>query len=449
MGKDMKEAEGILVYPKEEESADLTQCFVGRKEGDNMIAEPCLPETVEEERKKAEGLAQELILSTNESEDNIKEKVLQEEPAEEETPVEQPLIEAEAEKEPEFNFVEMPKPEPEEIKIEEKVPEILPLEKLPSAKELGLEEAEQEKVPSAKELGLEEAEKELAEEKLRKIDENEEKLQKIAETTFELEEKLKKIGEDKAPFEKRKKEIQEEIDNIKKKLDLILERKNRVDEIKKDLEAKEAIAQTPEEKRSVEKERWKVEDDRNTIEKEKDAKEDEIKSLKLQMRECDLNAEKIMGKEKEATQELEILKRDKDRIILGQNKLELVKRLQPLEAEIENIKREMFENTKLKDKSDKALNDIKMKEKAVEDEIKILERRQGETKDEVILRDIETRRRNIEETRRQLEKDRWDVEDKTGDLEEKRKLIKEKYQEVSAQARQIKEELAAIEEKIK
>jgi chromosome segregation ATPase len=167
------------------------------------------------------------------------------------------------------------------------------------------------------------------------------------------------------------------------------------------------------------------------------------------MRECDLNAEKILGKEKAITQELEILKRDKDRIILGQTKLELEKRLKPLEEEIEKIKREMFENTKLKDKSDKNLNDIRMKERGVEDEIKILERRQGETKDEDVLRDIENRRRTIEETRRQMEKDRWDVEDKMSDLEEKRKLIKEKYQEVAAQAKQIKAELMEIEEKIK
>ena len=466
MQKDMKEAEGVMVYPKEEESADLTQCFVSkRNEKNELVTEQCAPEPVApqneealmEEKKKAEDLAYELAISTKESEDNIKEKVLQEEPIEEKL---LPPAGEEPAPEAEFNFVEtpqseaepeeIPEAEPEEIKVEEKVPDLLPVEeKLPSAKELGLEE-EQEKIPSAEELGLEEAaKKEGAAEELKEIDENEDKLEKIAEKTFELEEKLKKTKEDNAPFEKRRKEIEEEIDNIKKKLDLILERKSKVDEIKKDLEAKEAVAQTPEEKRGVEKERWKVEDDRNVIEKEKDEKEDEIKSLRLQLRECDLNAEKILSKEKELTQELEILKRDRDRIVLGQTKLDLEKRLQPLEAEIDGIKREMFENTKLKDKSDKALNDIKIKEKAVEDEIKILERRQSETKDEVILRDIETRRRTIEDNRRKLEKDRWDVEDKMGDLEEKRKLIKEKYQEVAAQARQIKSELSEIEEKIK
>ncbi|MFZ3054665.1 MAG: hypothetical protein WA091_01635, partial [Minisyncoccales bacterium] len=215
MKKDMQEAEGILIYPREEESTDLTQCFVGKKDEEGEItSEVCAPESVteeykeeepkeessvEDEKKKAEDLAYELALSTKESEDNIKEKVLQEktpepesikkdeavfaepEPAPElepepltpefgfiepsqETPA--PKIEPEPEPtptpEPELSFVEVPQEETEpveEIRIEEKVPETLPVEeKLPSAEELGLEEAsEPEKIPTAEELGLEEA----------------------------------------------------------------------------------------------------------------------------------------------------------------------------------------------------------------------------------------------------------------------------------------------------
>jgi hypothetical protein len=489
MRKDIQEAQGILIYPREEESVDLTQCFVGKKNEEGEItSEACDPEpikedSVEEEKKKAEDLAYELALSTKESGDNIKEKVLQEEPVKEEEEIltEEPVLEPET-PQPGFGFVEIPQgeesikegemsfaegeeptpniiepeiaqePEPiqEEVKIEEKIPELLPIEeKLPSAKELGLEEEEEEKVPTAEELGLEEEGYQANIEELKKIDENEAKLEKIAESTFDLEEKLKKINEEKAPFEKRRSEIDEEINNIKKKLDLILEKKAKIDESKKDIESKESIAQTVEEKRVTEKERWAIEDERNIVEKEKNEKEDEIKSLRLQMRECELNSEKVSVKEKEIIQGLEILKRDRDRIILGQTKQDLLKRLEPLDEEIENIKKEMFENTKLNDKSDKQLNYIKLKERAVEDEIKILERRQAEAKDETILRDIESRRRNIEENRRQLEKDRWDIEDKMSDFEEKRKLIKEKYQEVAAQVKQIKAELTEIEEKIK
>jgi len=494
MQKDIKEAEGISVYPESNESEEVTQSFI-LEQREEPYSEPNLPRpeidtmpeqgplSVEEETKKAEDLAYELALATNQSEDNIKEKVLQEEtpsktteenpeetpitfmnsPSEEALEVEKSQPEEIPEQVPETLPVEEPEvPKAEELELQpeeipEQVPETLPVEeptpdlqlevpeKIPSARELGLEEGE--KLPSAEELGLEESKEKTEEVKI--VDENEERLTKIAESTFELEEILKGITEEKAPFEARKKEIEDEVDNIKKKLELILEKKNKADEIKKDLESKEAIAQTPEEKRAIEKERWRVEDERNEIEKEKYDKEDEIKSLRLQIRECDLNAEKVLAKEKDTLQQLEILKRDRNRIILGQTKQDLEERLKPLNQSVEDIKREMFDNTKQRDKSDKALTDIGLKEKAVEDEIKILERRQGETTDEVILRDIELRRRTAEEGRRKLEKDRWEIEDKVKDLEESRKIIKEKYQEVAAQIRQIKDELLSIEEKIK
>ena len=491
MQKDIKEAEGILVYPKSNESEEVTQSFLLEKL-EEPYSEPNLPrpeiekdseqssfsteedskKTIDEEAKKAEDLAYELALATNQSEDNIKEKVLQEEsPTEdiEQNPEGAPVTFMDLEKHEEEIKTEQV---PEALPIEENIPETLPVEesseeilpdfevevveKIPSARELGLEEIpsakelgleEPEKIPSAEELGLEESKEKVEEVKI--IDENEEKLSKIAEQTFDLEETLKGINEEKAPFEKRKQEIEEVIENIKKKLELVLEKKLRTDEIKKELEEKESLAQTSDEKRAIEKERWRVEDERNNIEKEKYEKEDEIKSLRLQIRECDLNAEKVIAKEKDALQQLEILKRDRDRIILGQTKKDLEERLKPLNQSVEDIKKEMFENTKQRDKSDKGLNEIGLKEKAIEDEIKILERRTGEATDEVILRDIETRRRTAEEGRRKLEQDRWETEDKVKSLEEKRKIIKEKYQEVSVQIRQIKDELLSIEEKIK
>ncbi|MDD4531758.1 MAG: hypothetical protein PHH21_03600, partial [Candidatus Pacebacteria bacterium] len=113
MKKDIKEAEGVLVYPREEDSVDLTQCIARGIGEDGTVPESCEPETIEEEKKKAEDLAYELAISTNKSEDNIKEKVLQEEP---EAPKEdEALFSA-----PEPAFITAPEPEPEpEFKFEE------------------------------------------------------------------------------------------------------------------------------------------------------------------------------------------------------------------------------------------------------------------------------------------------------------------------------------------
>ncbi|MFA5714149.1 MAG: hypothetical protein WC998_00230 [Candidatus Paceibacterota bacterium] len=507
MKKDMREAEGVMVYPAEKEQTINLSLDIGdsieksspnldikksKAEKNNQKQEKLPPDNelmiikdkvnlaiekspknidpaVEQEKLKAENLARELALLSNESKDIIKEQVLQEgsgkspiiekiateETYQEPAPKPDLIIPEPAPEviEPKEPLVEEPAPKPDLI-IPEPAPEVIepkkPQEELPSALELGLEDPEEKEIPMAKDLELEEkTEKPAIEKEVEVVDENEAKLERIAEQSLELEEKMRKIKDENAPFEKRKKEIEEEISNIKKKLDLVLERKIKIDEIKKTIEEKEALAKTPEEKRAIEKERWRTEDDRNSIEKEKDEKEDEIKSLRLQLRECDLNAEKITAAEKEIAQDLEILKRDRDKIILGQTKQDLEKRLKPLEDEIENIKRGMFENTKMKDKLDKTLNDVQLKEKSTEEEIKLLEKRQNETKDEVILRDIETRRRNIEENRRQMEKERWDIEDRTADLEEKRKIIKKNYQEVASQARQIKADLVEIEEKLK
>jgi hypothetical protein len=171
--------------------------------------------------------------------------------------------------------------------------------------------------------------------------------------------------------------------------------------------------------------------------------------LKLQSKEIDINLDKILAKEKITQQELEVLKRDKNIILLSQTKEDLENKLKPLDDEIENIKREMFENTKIKDKTERSLTEIGIKEKSVEEEIKVLERRGAETNDEVVLRDIENRRRTVENSRRKLEQDRWDVEDKLKDLDEKRKLIKERYQEIASQAKAIRNELNDIQLKIK
>ena len=511
MKKDILEAGGTPVYPKQEikDEVPLPEFSERSSDFEPIVS----PETsVEEEAKKAEELAEVIAVSAEKGEDitdqqNVLEKISQEESVEE-VPLNLPIEESFAQP---INQMEIPavdeeeqariaqmmtpqiieenvKPEPEEEVTEETIPEpepepeIQPIietpveeepapepvkeepafvvpelpkedsveipEVLPSAKELGLEEPE---LPSPKELGLEEPKEEVKEEEEEIIveDPNEVKLRLIAEKTFDIEDKLKIIAEEKAPFEKTKAEINEQIDNLKKKLDMILEKKKGLDLVKKEIEEKELASTSPDDKRGFEKERWKIEEERTACEKEKDDKEDEIKSLKLQIRECDLNCEKVLVREKDLNQELQILTKDRDRIILGQAKEELVKKMQPLESEIEKIKREMFENTKIKDKAEKNLTEIIFREKSIEDEIKLLEKREGEAKEEAVIRDIETRRRSAEDKRRALEKDRWDHEDKVKDVEEKRGIIKEKYQEIATRVRQIKKEILEIEEKIK
>jgi len=55
------------------------------------------------------------------------------------------------------------------------------------------------------------------------------------------------------------------------------------------------------------------------IETEQNKKEDEIKSLKLQLKECVLAFEKILTKEKQLNLELEMLRRDREKINLKES----------------------------------------------------------------------------------------------------------------------------------
>ncbi|MDD5569441.1 MAG: hypothetical protein PHG23_03445, partial [Candidatus Pacebacteria bacterium] len=204
-----------------------------------------------------------------------------------------------------IDLADIPVPMPQQI--EESIPN-LPIEQTPA---LETEKTEELAVPLVSELPVAETkpaateakaeiiEKPATEEKEEKKEEvaepqaeqkeesKEEKLRKITDLIFEIEQNINQITEEKFPFEERKKDIDKEIEKNRKRLDLILERRKRLDELKHKIEEKESAAATPEEKRDAEKERWKVEDERYMVEQEKNQKEDEIKSLRLQLKECD------------------------------------------------------------------------------------------------------------------------------------------------------------------
>jgi hypothetical protein len=78
-------------------------------------------------------------------------------------------------------------------------------------------------------------------------------MRKLTDLIFELEQNLQQIADEKIPFEERKKDIEREIAKAKERLDLIVERIKKIDEIKKGIENKEATAATVEEKRNLEK----------------------------------------------------------------------------------------------------------------------------------------------------------------------------------------------------
>ncbi|GMX58894.1 MAG: hypothetical protein MCSN_5480 [Candidatus Microsyncoccus archaeolyticus] len=322
----------------------------------------------------------------------------------------------------------IPTPEPEPIPEPEPMPE-------PDLK-LESDEIISEDVPSFKQA-IEEKEETI-----------EEKLRKISYLTFDLEEELKKIFIEKKPLQDRKDAVLKEIERIKKKLDVIAQTKKEIEESKKKVEEKEQDA-TPEQKREIEQERWKIEEQRNMIEDEKNEKEDEIRSLKLQLKECDFALEKYVAKENQLNIQLEVLRKDHEKTILGQKQKELLTELEKLGRKGFEIKEKMVENTRQKDEADKKLSDILIKERNTEEEIKTLEKRDalvvGNAEE---VRKIEEERRKIEEKRKELEKSRWDLEDNLEKINKQRQEIKEEYQKITSNGQKIKDELNEINKKL-
>lgn len=282
----------------------------------------------------------------------------------------------------------------------------------------------------------------------KKDEDPKEKLRKITDLIFETEQTLNQIEEEKIPFEEKKKDIERAIEKARQRLELIAERKKRIEEIKKNTETKEESAASKEEKRNIEKDRWKIEEERNAVEDEKNKKEDEIKSLRLQFNEFDLAFEKIISREKELNMELELLKRDRDKIVYGGEKDEFLEKLQKVEKEANSIKDLMLDNTRQKEDAEKRLSDIIAQEKKIEEEIRVIEKRGSLDVPTEELKIIEKERKAAEEKRKDLEQKRWGVEDDIEKVEKIREELRVKYQTFSTEARDLKNKIDDINKKI-
>ncbi len=185
------------------------------------------------------------------------------------------------------------------------------------------------------------------------------------------------------------------------------------------------------------------------IEDDKNEKEDEVRSLKLQLKECDLALEKYVAKEKQLNMQLDILRKDHEKTMFGQKQKQLLIELEKVGRRGFEIKEKMIENTKQKDDAERKLTDLLIKEKNAEEEIKTLEKRDalviGNAEE---VRKIEDERRRIENSRKELEKSRWELEDNLKKIDEQRKGIKEDYQAITANGQKIKDELNEINKKL-
>ncbi|MDD5569496.1 MAG: hypothetical protein PHG23_03755, partial [Candidatus Pacebacteria bacterium] len=155
-----------------------------------------------------------------------------------------------------------------------------------------------------------------------------------------------------------------------------------------------------------------------------------------------------LAREKELNMEMDMLRRDRQRLLIGDQKKGLLTELEKIENEALEIKDRVNENTLEKGIVDKKLADIAAKEKDIEEEIKVLEKRMSTSGLDDESKKIEEARKAAEEKRRKVEEDRWMSEDELKKIESIRSELREKYQILLSEIKTIKDKLGGLNEEL-
>ena len=277
------------------------------------------------------------------------------------------------------------------------------------------EEEERRKIEEEKKR-IEEEQKRAAEELRRKEEEEkerrnrlEEKKEVLNEKRLQLEKELALIPEKRKPIEEEKSRFLAEIEKIKRgRLTPILTKEEGIEKEKKLIEEEEKKA--PFQKREeIEEKRWQIEEKREEVEKEKWAVEEEMIKIQEKIKEVDLRIEELEKKAEKLREEYENVINEEEAINSLEKKINLEK-----EFKLNEDKRLTFEvklETLIKKKSEteKVLAEILESEKALEEEIEMLEKKEESTIDLREKREIEKRRREVERKRKETEKEKWQI----------------------------------------
>jgi chromosome segregation ATPase len=241
-------------------------------------------------------------------------------------------------------------------------------------------------------------------------------------------------------FEDKRKEIENEIEKAEKRLELLFERKKRIEQLKKEIEDREAKAKTPEERKDAEQQRRIVEDERNLVEENLAKKQEEVKLMKLQLKDWD----KFYYEKTEWNPDFE---KSLDSLILEEEKQNLMIDLEKIQTRTTGLKNLLHDTAAQREVLNKKLSEINKAEDSAEKEIKSLEEKINSTSSED-ARTLEDQRRAAEERRRELEQARWEAEDELSKLEDVYTRLKAEYQVMPLDINNIKEKLALINKKM-
>jgi len=274
------------------------------------------------------------------------------------------------------------------------------------------------------------------------------KIREIEAILLKLEEVKKGLEKKLVPFENNKQAILKQIERSKKDLKDIKKEEKEIEIKKQEIEEKESIAEL-DKKREIEKQRWSIEKQRDIIEGKRYLKEDEQKSLKLQLKEVDINADNLLNEIKKQEKEIENLRNQKNKYVLSLKKEELEKEYSSSDNLYEDSKIKLLENTDIKEEKEEELNEILKSEALIEKQVLELEENANNVIEIIEKRKLESERREKEEERKDMERKRWVIEDELEKIRQERKAVKTEYKALVEKREKLEIEIQEIDSMIK
>jgi hypothetical protein len=235
--------------------------------------------------------------------------------------------------------------------------------------------------------------------------------EQIEQEKEKIEKELSGLIKNKKPLEERKESVLEEIRATEAGFQ---DNKTKEDELWQKLsvvEKEEAEAKTPQERREIEKKRWKLEKKREEIEKQRWPEDEKLEQLEARLKSIERESRDLAVKEKELLSRKKEIEEKEERINLNAEMASLKEALKEVDESkslLEEKVNILFKNNE--DAKDN-LNIVLAEEKRVESEKAEIENKERTAENITQKREFEKTRWKAEERRRQVESKRWKLEE--------------------------------------
>jgi len=271
----------------------------------------------------------------------------------------------------------------------------------------------------------------------------------FTEKKLEIGKQIHILSREKEPLELKRGELFNSLEKIKKEFRDITAKEKSIERVQELIEQKEAIAKAPEQKRKIEKERWRVEERRRDLEKKRWPWDQKVKEIdtqisrieellnNIEINESELNNQKENIVKKERIRGLEL-----DKISLEKELGEIQKVEMSFETDKGSIINEIGDAQRNLKKTVSEEDKIEEKKKRIDEEEKTIE-------DLNEKRKLEEERWNIEERRRNIETKRWEIEEIKQALEAKLKRLENRHEVFLEKKKTVLDSINEIDRKIK